>query len=48
VVDEAQTVKAGGSQPASTGIGRCELQDIVAEPPDEHVDLLGTGPEVHS
>jgi hypothetical protein len=94
VVDEVQTVKAGGrSQPASTrtgaragragpagrirppdrvkerkhlrrevarrrahaaaaaiksGIDRGELEDIVAEPLDEHVDLLGTGPVVHS
>ena len=31
-----------------SAIGRGELEDIVAEPPDEHVDLLGTGPVAHS
>jgi hypothetical protein len=31
-----------------TGVDRGELEDIVAERSDEHVDLLGTGPVVHS
>lgn len=31
-----------------SGIDRGELEDVVAEPPAEHVDLLGTGPVVHS
>jgi hypothetical protein len=30
------------------GIDRGELDDIVAEPSDEHVYPLGTGPVVHS
>jgi uncharacterized protein (DUF2267 family) len=29
-------------------IDRGEFEDIVAQPPDEYVDLLGTGPVVHS
>jgi hypothetical protein len=51
----AQAPEAGARRHAhaamaaiKTGIDRGELEDIVAEPSDQHVDLLGTGPVVHS
>jgi hypothetical protein len=31
-----------------TTISRREFEDMVAQPPDECADLLGTGPVVHS
>jgi hypothetical protein len=31
-----------------TTISRGEFEDMVAQPPDEYADLLGTGPVVHS